>query len=55
MIFYLNARILNAVLISFSGDTGIFLQNFGIALSMSFLMESELNSPELLLSDEACL
>ena len=44
---HLKARMLNAVRINFSGETGICLQNFGIAFSMSFLMESEVNSDEL--------
>lgn len=43
---YLNARMLNAVRINFIGETGICLQNLGIALSMSFLIESELHSDE---------
>lgn len=54
IIIYLRALMLNAVRNSFVGDTGIFRQNFGSALSMSFLRFSEFHS----LSDDddvACL
>lgn len=40
----LNLRMLNAVFRSLEGDTGICLQNFGIAFSMSARSESSLHS-----------
>lgn len=52
MLHYLSALMLKAVRNNFVGETGICLQNFGIALSISFLIESWSNSE---LFDVACL
>lgn len=46
---------LNAVRNSFVGDTGIFRQNLGSALSMSFLKFSEFHSLSDDDDDVACL
>jgi hypothetical protein len=44
LLLYLSALMLNAVRSNFAGDTGMFLQNFGNAFSMSFLTESAFHS-----------
>lgn len=52
---YLKFLMLNAVLSNLVGVTGILLQNVGMALSMSFLIESVLQSAELFAEDECLL